>query len=215
MKTKRFILYLSCLMIAIVLGGCATSKGNGSYAEKATKNTIETISSSAKARAKSTASKEASGTKVKVGEQFEIPGMFEITLGPAEWRDQVSYSGDGISYTYGEQKPDSSYFVITADVKNIGTEDETVGSDFACNLSSNLKINNKYKISSDMMVEDGGQSPIGPMLSSRVIIYGRVSNEIKNVFESCTLKLTAQQPDEDGRWHSDATPEGIYTAQYQ
>lgn len=221
MKKTGYLLISLCLVLIVGMGGCSHSSADndeentaiaqqGDHDNDTDKGAIETQQEEQQATSKV--------KKVNVGKTFTIPDMFEVTLNSAEWQDEVVFEGDGISTTMEKQREGASYFVVSATVKNIGTGNETVGHmNAGVNLSGSFKINDSYDIEASMVVDDEGTArwDIGPLMTNNVIIYGTVSDEIRDSFKNCTFILDANLPGEDGMFHSDANPVGTYIAEYE
>ena len=206
MKAARFLFATLCLTLAIGGGGCSSSAPDTPNSGSTSSGKVETQKQDSEAKPE----------KVSVGKTFTIPDMFEVNLDSAEWRDEVVLGDDSVTITMGEQREGASYFVIKATVKNIGTSNESVGNGGSANLCSSFTINDKYNIEANMGVDNiSNFYEIEPLMTADVYIYGAVSNELKDSFESCELTLTANKPDEDGVWHLDAEPVGTYVAQYK
>lgn len=155
--------------------------------------------------------------QVEIGEMFTIPGMFEVTLESAEWRDEVSFGNSSFKITPGTAVDGATYYVITAKIKNIGTAKEEIGMGETNHLASIFKFNNTYDIDANMVVDTGSgyTDEIDPLMEENVVIYGSVSDEIKDQFEDCQLTLTARQPDDEGVWTIGEDPLGEYTATFE
>lgn len=213
MNKHNLIAIPLCLVLTFAISGCAhETNGNGS-------SELVSGAKEAVAGAVRDATNEVKETlepqQVSAGEAFTIPNMFEITLDSAEWRDDVSFKSDGFSTTFEHERDGVSFFLITGKAKNICTEKESVGSDGMAHLSAKFNINGTYSIDANIIVDrqDGSVGfEIDPMMTENIVIYGMVSDEIREEFESCEVTLEANQTDEDGYWHTDARPVGEYVA---
>lgn len=202
------------LVLTLGLFGCGTTnkpQGTAGTVSDSPKNTPQ----------------EAQAQVVNVGETFTVPDMFEITFQNAEWADLIAYTNDSGFTTsnlseYGgkvvmeQDEPDTSYLVIHASIKNIGTAVETIeGGVYPANISSKVKINDKYDLESYGAVIDSGlgfDSEIDPLKTDDVIFVVRVSDELKDQFENCEITLSIYEDDSDAYAEK---PSYIYTATFQ
>lgn len=204
------------LVLTLGLFGCGTTnkpQGTAGTVSDSPKNTPQ----------------EAQAQAVNVGETFTVPDMFEITFQNAEWADVIvntEYGGFttsnpsgyyGSSTTMEQDEPDTSYLVIHASIKNIGTAVETIEGPLCHpgNISSKVKINDKYDLESyGIVIESniGFDAKIDPLKTDDVIFVARVSDELKDQFENCEITLSIYEDDSDAFAEK---PSYIYTATFQ
>lgn len=227
MAVGRLIISTLIVVAALFASGCSNDQKSPNGSVEAISQETSSVTtdsavdgaSSALNDARETADDVIDAASVRVGDTVNVSDVFEIRMDSFEWVDEVTVGDpDGFYFTPAMPVEGMSYFVIHGSIKNNGTGKESLSyilDTTSQTLIATYLFNNTYSIEAEIIVDtgDGGYDySISPLQTAEVIVYGSVSNEIKDQFECCDVTFSAL---ELGSQSFKSIPVGICTMRFE
>lgn len=174
---KRTALAVAALSLALAMGLCSCAGSNS--ASSSSNSSSDAASTSISTNAQKDSSIEAT-LETPYTEEY-----CEITFKSAEWLDEITYSGDHITFNVAEAQEGKSYLVVTCEVKNTNTESIATYNFMKATLSAD-----KYNFDGKVSSADANNTDwsLDPLDTREFVIYTAVPNELKD--KPITLKVT-------------------------
>lgn len=149
---------------------------------------------------------------IELNETFMVGEVMEISLNSYEWNDRVVPSDTSGGYLYIDGEEGETYFIVHGTLKSFA------GSSFDIDYCSEatITINDKYDFSARIKLEDndhtGFNGSVKPLQTLNLVIYGAISDEVKNIAETVQVNFSVVSDEEALKYfYDDRYPHENYT----